>query len=74
MSALTRIYAHIEVNEPRINYDIREYGHAIVGVPSSASEDDISAAIKVLQSKYDFVDVDIDGDLIVRNRQSETDL
>ena len=71
MSTLTSIYAHIEINEPRINYEIREYGESIVGVPSFASEDDISATIKELRSKYDFVDMDSDGDLIVRNRQSE---
>ena len=57
--------ANIEINEGRINYELRKYGSAVVGVPSSATEDELSTAIKVLRSKYDFVDVDVDGDIIV---------
>jgi len=58
-------HANIEINEWRINYELREYGNAIVGVPSSATEDDVSTALKVLRSKYDFVDLDIDGDIVI---------
>ncbi|WP_294042905.1 hypothetical protein [Thiolapillus sp.] len=63
--------AFIEINESRINYEIRENGESIVGVPPFTSEDDIGDAIIELRSKYDFVDIDSNGDLIVRNRQSE---
>jgi len=58
-------HAHIEINDGRINYELREFGSAIIGVPSSASEDEISTALKVLRSKYDFVDLDVDGDIVV---------
>lgn len=61
-----QFYSFIEINEARINYELREYGSSVVGVPSSASEDDISTAIKVLRSKYNHVDVDVDGDIIVQ--------
>lgn len=58
-------HANIEINDGRINYELREYGSAVIGVPSSASEDEISTALKVLRSKYDFVDLDVDGDIVV---------
>lgn len=65
MTVYMKYHVHIEINEPRINYELKNHGSAVVMVPSSASEDDISSAIKQLRSKYDHVDVDIDGDLII---------
>lgn len=38
-------YATIEINEGRINYDLRKYGSSVVGVSPSATEDEVSVAI-----------------------------
>jgi hypothetical protein len=60
-----RYHHHIEINESRINYELREHGSSIVGVPTDCSEEERDTALKVLRSKYNNVDIDIDGDLIV---------
>jgi len=58
-------HAHIDINVNRINYELREFGSAVVGVPFSATEDEVDLAIKVLRSKYDSVDLGADGDIVV---------
>lgn len=60
-----KYHIHIDINESRINYELKHHGSAVVMVPSAASEDDVSAAVKQLRTKYDHVEFDIDGDLII---------
>lgn len=62
---------YIEINEGRINYMIREHGVAVVGVPSSCDDDEVSTALEILRSKYDHAELDCDGDIIVTNDSSK---
>lgn len=60
-----KYHVYIDINESLINFELKNYGEAIVIVPSSCSEDDIDAALKELRAKYDHVEVDADGDFII---------
>lgn len=60
-----KYHACIEINEGRIDYELKAFGAAVVGIPSDATEDEVSSALKVMRSKYDFVDLDADGDIII---------
>jgi hypothetical protein len=63
-----KYHTFIDINEGRINYELKEYGSAVVGVPSSSSEDEVTDALNQLRAKYDHVEVDIDGDLIISEK------
>lgn len=61
-----KYHVYIDINEALINYEIENYGEAIVIVPSAVSQDDIDAAYKQLCAKYDHVEFDADGDMIIK--------
>lgn len=58
----------IFIDHGRIAWEITNWGESVVVVPSDIAQVDIDDELAALRSKYDIVELNDDGDIVVSDR------
>lgn len=49
----------------KINYEINIHGGAIVALPGGVTPSEVDATVQELKKRYDHVDIDADGNIVI---------